>query len=140
MSHEHEEEQGESPLKIVDRRRFDERGEARTDVPDQATPAPSKAAKAPAADAPPKSSRSASMSPDFASFCLSLASSAQMALGLMEHPITKKQEKSLPIAKQTIDILTMLHEKTKGNLSQEEEGLMRELLYTLQMQFVEANK
>lgn len=76
---------------------------------------------------------------NFSTFVLSLASSVQISLGLIPHPMTNKSETNLSSAKQTIDILGMLDEKTKGNLSKEEEQLMRQLLYELRMQYVEAS-
>lgn len=76
---------------------------------------------------------------NFSTFILSLASSVQINLGLIPHPVTNKSEVNLSSAKQTIDILGMLDEKTKGNLSKEEEQIMRQLLYELRMQYVEAS-
>ena len=73
---------------------------------------------------------------DFGTFVLSLASSALMHLGQMENPETGKKERNLPLAKQTIDILGVLQEKTKGNLTQEEDRLLTELLYDLRLKYV----
>ena len=77
---------------------------------------------------------------DFISFALSLASSVQVHLGLIANPETKKSEKNLDLAKQTIDILAMLEEKTKGNLQEEEGQILTKVLFDLRMQFVEAKK
>jgi hypothetical protein len=77
---------------------------------------------------------------DFLTFTLSLASSAQVHLGMIPNPATGKQEKNLELAKQTIDILDMLKDKTKGNLSKDEERLLEGLLYDLKMKYVELNK
>ncbi len=73
---------------------------------------------------------------DFATFILSLSSSAAFHLGLAPHPENKCACTNLPMAKQTIDILTVLQEKTKGNLDGEEERLLGEILYNLRMAFV----
>ena len=73
---------------------------------------------------------------DFATFVLSLSSSAAIHLGLTPHPESPEEYRNLPMAKQTIDILTILQEKTKGNLTGEEERLLAEVLYNLRMAFV----
>jgi len=59
-----------------------------------------------------------------------------MALGEIENPVTKKKEKDIPSARQHIDILEMLLQKTKGNLSTEEQNLINEILYATRMKFV----
>lgn len=73
---------------------------------------------------------------DFATFILSLSSSATYHLGLLPHPDTQEPCANLPMAKQTIDILTVLQNKTAGNLNGEEERLLSEILYNLRMAFV----
>ena len=74
----------------------------------------------------------------FATFIYSLSTSALVHLGEIPEPITEKMDKNLPLAKQTIDILGILQEKTKGNLSQEEENLLNNFLYDLRMRYVKA--
>ena len=74
----------------------------------------------------------------FATFVYSLSTSALVHLGEIPEPITEKMDKNLPLAKQTIDILGILQEKTKGNLSQEEENLLNNFLYDLRMRYVKA--
>jgi hypothetical protein len=69
-----------------------------------------------------------------------MASSAQVHLGLVPNPTTNKNEVSLHLAKQTIDMLTMLQDKTKGNLEDDENKLMEHLLYELRMQYMEKQK
>jgi hypothetical protein len=73
---------------------------------------------------------------DFSTFIFSLSSSAILHLGLMENPYTKTIDKDLPLAKQTIDIISMLKDKTKGNLSAEEENLITHLLTELRLKYV----
>lgn len=73
---------------------------------------------------------------NFATFVVSLNSSALMALGLVEDPISKQKTKNLELAKQTIDILGMLKEKTKGNLTSDEENMLKSVLYDLRMLYV----
>lgn len=75
---------------------------------------------------------------DFYTFVLSLASSAFVHLGDAPHPETgEPSPPNLPLAKQTIDILAMLEEKTKGNLTVEEERFMENLLTDLRFRFVQ---
>jgi hypothetical protein len=77
---------------------------------------------------------------NFSSFLLSLSSSILLHLGEIEDPQSGEKKKDLVLAKQSIDIINLLKEKTKGNLTQEEEKLMEHLLYDLRMRFVKANK
>lgn len=73
---------------------------------------------------------------DFSSFVFSLSTSALLHLGEVADPITGKIEKDLPLAKQTIDILGMLQEKTRGNLTADEEKLLENLLADLRWRYV----
>ena len=73
---------------------------------------------------------------NFATFIFSLNSSVLVQLGLIEDPATGKKTKNLPIAKQTIDILGMLEEKTRGNLTKDEETMLKNILYDLRMIYV----
>ena len=75
---------------------------------------------------------------DFGTFVMSLASSVLVHLGEIAHPDSQQPEASLPIAKQTIDILGMLQDKTRGNLTDEESQLLTNLLYDLRMKYVAA--
>ena len=69
-----------------------------------------------------------------------LAGQAHVGLGLRADPITKKAAKDLPTARQAIDLLAMLEEKTKGNLSAEESHLLSAVLADLRLAFVRAAK
>ena len=75
---------------------------------------------------------------DFTHFILSLSSSVLIQLGEIQDPFTKKSAKNLPLAKQTIDLIGMLKEKTKGNLTPEEEKVIDYILYDLRMRYVKA--
>jgi hypothetical protein len=77
---------------------------------------------------------------DFHTFVLSLGSSALLHLGELEHPEAGAPRKDLPLAKHTIDILAMLQDKTKGNLTPPEEKLIESLLYDLRLRYVEVSK
>lgn len=77
---------------------------------------------------------------DFATFILSLSHSALMHLGEAPHPDTNKVEANLPLAKQNIDLLGLMEEKTKGNLTGDEERLLAQVLFDLRMRYVERSK
>lgn len=76
----------------------------------------------------------------FANLVMMLSSSAMQQLGKLINPMTNKTEVSLEGARMTIDMLEMINAKTKGNLDEEEEKMMKELLSTLQMNFVETSQ
>ena len=73
---------------------------------------------------------------NFATFIFSLNHSVLVHLGVMDDPSTGKKVRNLPIAKQTIDILGMLEEKTKGNLTEDEEKMIKNILYDLPMIYI----
>jgi hypothetical protein len=77
---------------------------------------------------------------DFATFMLSLGHSALVHLGVAADPASGTHESNLPLARQTIDLVALLEEKTKGNLSGEEERIVEQLLYDLRMRYVDALK
>jgi hypothetical protein len=73
---------------------------------------------------------------DFSTFVLSLNSSALVQLGLIDDPSSGQKTKNLPLAKQTIDILGMLEQKTSGNLTDDEGNILTNILYELRMLYV----
>lgn len=73
---------------------------------------------------------------DFSAFVLSLATTAMSHLGEVPDPATGKNETNLDGAKQIIDILCMLKEKTIGNLSPEESRMIEQFLYELRMKYL----
>jgi hypothetical protein len=77
---------------------------------------------------------------DFATFIVSLSHSALVHLGHAPNPETQATEIHLPLAKQTIDLIGLLEQKTKGNLTGEEERLLGQVLYELRMKYVERAK
>ena len=76
---------------------------------------------------------------DFSHFIFSLSTSVLIQLGEVQDPFTQKTAKNLPLAKQTIDLIAMLMEKTKGNLTPEEGKIIENLLYDLRMRYVKAS-
>jgi hypothetical protein len=77
---------------------------------------------------------------DFTTFILSLSHSALLHLGETPHPETNTVERTLPLARQTIDLLGLLEEKTKGNLTGDEERLLTQILFDLRMRYLELSK
>jgi hypothetical protein len=79
---------------------------------------------------------------DFSTLVVSLSQTALVHLGEATHPETgsKQPARDLPLARQTIDLLGVLQEKTKGNLTGDEERLLDQVLYDLRMRFVEVSK
>jgi len=74
---------------------------------------------------------------DFATFVLSLNHSALLNLGELPDLESGKREKDLPLARQTIDLIAMLEDKTKGNLSPVEQNFLQSSLYEARMAYVE---
>lgn len=72
----------------------------------------------------------------FVNFLMSIASNAAAALGMMEHPVTGERGVDLPLGKHWIDVLGMLQEKTRGNLSPQEQQIFTGLLSDLRMQYL----
>lgn len=72
----------------------------------------------------------------FSSFVVSLASSALVNLGEVPDPFSQGTAENLAVARQTIDLLGILEDKTKGNLDEEEARLLETILYDLRLKFV----
>ncbi|WP_246052067.1 DUF1844 domain-containing protein [Desulfobotulus mexicanus] len=77
---------------------------------------------------------------DFTTFILSLNASALVHLGIVEDPGTGQRRRNMDLAKQTIDVLAMLEEKTRGNLKEDEERLFHHLLQDLRLRYVASEK
>jgi hypothetical protein len=98
----------------------------------QAEPAAEPAAEPGGADSIPPAS--------FSVLLATIATQAVIALGAVTNPATQKAEPSLDEAKHLIDILGMLEEKTRNNLTPDEERYLKALLFDLRLQYVEAAK
>jgi hypothetical protein len=122
---------------VTDRRSFSEGSESRAP---EASAAPPPQSPAPGTTDAPAGASPTLPAVDFHTFVLSLGSSALLHLGELEHPDLGAPQKDLPLAKHTIDILVMLEEKTRGNLTPAEEKLIGSLLYDLRLRYVEAQK
>jgi hypothetical protein len=73
---------------------------------------------------------------NFSTFIMSLNASALVNLGMMDDPITGQKSKNLTLAKQTIDLISMLQDKTMGNLTSDEEKMVKTFLYDLRIIYV----
>ena len=129
---------------VTDRRTISESGEIRSgptaENPSERSPA-SGAETSSIDGARPEAARERAFPPaDFSTFILSLGSSALIHLGEVEPPGENAKRRDLPMAKHTIDLLTLLREKTQSNLTPEEDKLLQSLLYDLRLRYVEAVK
>lgn len=93
-------------------------------------------ATAPKTESPSQEAEPEAIEARFDLFVSGLAMETLIALGDMPHPTTRKQAANLPHAKYLIDLLGILEEKTKGNLSVEEERLLKDALYQLRMRYL----
>jgi hypothetical protein len=138
----------QSSFKVQDRRRFSATGEAREDAPDERAEAPSPGGESTAASQPHEAHTAPPDDPHaphdaapaeitFASFVFSLSTQALVHLGEVPDPIDGTARIDLEGARQIIDILAILAEKTRGNLDAAESSLLESALYDLRMRFVD---
>ncbi len=122
---------------VRDKRTFDSQGEVKESVK-----AEREEEKKKDKDREEKKEKGAAPLPEvnFSSFILSLSSSTLLHLGEIADPQSGEKKKDMALAKQSIDIISLLKDKTKGNLTQEEEKLLDHLLYDLRMRFVKAGE
>ena len=125
----------ERGFKVQDRRRFSAEGEARDNVE---APEPAGSASVPNFETRAAAEESASM-PDvtFSAFVVGLSTQALIALGEVEDPALGKRQQDMAAGQQLIDIIAMLREKTRGNLSSDEDLLIEAILFELRMKYVE---
>jgi Domain of unknown function (DUF1844) len=152
----------EKPIRIVDRRMFTPDGEPRPGFqPDEAPEAPARTSEAAPAAPPPPPPRLQEPEPpaepeemaaaeeppaepqepgsDFASLVRSLATTAYSALGLIPDP-SGSRRRDVEIARQMIDWLAVLEQKTRGNISVEESDFLARVLYELRLAYVEITR
>jgi uncharacterized protein DUF1844 len=153
----------DKPIRVVDRRMFNPAGELRPgyEPEESAEPAPPAAVS----EAPPAANASAPAGPaatpeaeparapdaepasapgeprgEFARIVSSLATTAYSALGLLADPAAGGRHRDLAVARQMIDWLAVLEQKTRGNLSFEESDLLARVLYELRLAYVEVGR
>ena len=141
MAEEEEKREGKG-FTVQDRRRFSpDTGEARENAADR--PATDDQQKI-AAESPSKGEQHAGHEAlpeiNFSTFVISLSTQALMHLGEIPNPLSGNEERDVPVAKQMIDILGMLQDKTRGNLDGGEAKLIEGILFDLRMKYVEAVK
>ncbi|HEX6801687.1 MAG TPA: DUF1844 domain-containing protein [Candidatus Binatia bacterium] len=128
---------------VQDRRRFSpETGEAREDAADSPRETVEAVKPSDAQTVPASESHQEEPLPEinFSTFVISLSTQALMHLGEISNPISGKIDSDVPAAKQMIDMLGMIREKTNGNLNANEDRLMQDILFDLRMKYVEAVK
>jgi hypothetical protein len=137
-----EEKEEKKDFVVKDRRIFAEENLDEAETEEKEAPAAEEKTQAETQEASEKPEAEAQEPPpqfpeiNFATFIASLNASALLQLGAIEDPTTGTKNKNLPMAKQTIDILSMMQEKTAGNLSEEEENLLKNILYDLRLMYV----
>jgi Domain of unknown function (DUF1844) len=139
MAGEEEKREGKG-FTVQDRRRFSETGEARETPEESQGFTISEPTKGTEAQSKIKTQQEPLPEINFSTFIISLSTQALMHLGEIANPLSGKSEIDVPVAKQMIDILGMLQEKTRGNLDAGEGKLIEDLLFDLRMKYVEAVK
>jgi hypothetical protein len=129
-------EEEEKGFVIKDRRTFDKEGELKEEKAAEPAPEKEKQQKQKTVE----DERPPLPEVNFNSLIFSLSSSAFFNLGEIADPQTGQRQKDLPLAKHSIDIIAMLQEKTKGNLSDEELKFIDNILAELRIRYVKAVK
>jgi hypothetical protein len=137
------EQSSSSGFKVVDRRPFAADGSRKEEIP----------AEEKEVEAEPEGDRSTLREPQseprgqyedestgFETLVSYLSTTAMFQLGLIPGPSGERIPADMPNAKRTVDLLEVLQEKTKGNLSASESRLLQDVLYELRMSFVEMQK
>ena len=127
---------------IKDRRRFTDEGEpkeerAAEEKDERLEPGTEEEEKAEPEAAAEQAEQMPFPEINFSTFIFSLNTSALLHLGEVPDPATGKQQEDLVMAKQTIDLIAMLEEKTRGNLTSDEENLVKHILYDLRLRYVQ---
>ncbi|MEA3358348.1 MAG: DUF1844 domain-containing protein [Thermodesulfobacteriota bacterium] len=126
---------------IKDKRAFDSRGDSKIEAEDAVKDEVKEEVKEKVKEEVKKEEMTGPLPEvNFSSFILSLSSSVLLHLGEIADPISGEKRKNMDLAKQSIDIISMLQDKTKGNISQDEEKLIEQMLFDLRMRFFEASK
>ena len=151
-------EEEEKPIRVVDRRMFTADGELRPEYQSAASepapsPAPTPAAAPPPASPPPPAAEERPSEPPlsdepaageprtaFALIIQMLAMPAYAALGMVPDPASGRQRVDRAAAREMIDLLAVLEQKTRGNLSFEESNFLSRVLYDLRLAFVEVSR
>ena len=134
-----EESERDEGFKVSDKRRFTSEGEPKSEEapPKEETVKEER----PRTEEPRRPTGQEPLPPlDFSSFVSGLATTALFQLGFIRTSETEETKKDLAAARQTIDLLGLLEEKTRGNLTEAEQKVLKETLFQLRMAFVEATR
>jgi len=131
-------EEEEKGFVIKDRRSFDKDGGLKEEKEPETKAAPEKEKREEAKKTDDQ--RSSLPEVNFNALIFSLSSSAFFNLGEIADPQTGERHKDLPLAKHSIDIIAMLRDKTKGNLNDEEQKFLDNILADLRLRYVKAIK
>ncbi|MGH7829791.1 MAG: DUF1844 domain-containing protein [Candidatus Binatia bacterium] len=128
-------------FKVEDRRRFSpDTGESRSDTDTDPSAQPTRTPVTEGPEKTPDSPDEPLPEINFSTFVISLSTQALMHLGEIPNPLSGQVERDIPVAKQMIDIIAMLREKSRGNLDQGEDKLIDEVLFDLRMRYVDTVK
>lgn len=136
------------PLKVTDKRLFTAEGEIREEFREDVTsvepapPAPEPRPEVPPPPEPPRKQRDPLVNPGtpFSNFIETLVLNGYVSLGLVRSPYQPEPILDLPAARQMIDMIGMLAEKTKGNLTADETDFMEQHLGDLKLKYVQRNR
>lgn len=139
-----EDREGQRGFTVKDRRRFSETGDAR-EAATAPSPEPPPSGPGPTPPPPPEPTAppaegAAGEPVTFSTFVLGLSTQALLHLGEIPNPVTRALETDLDAARQLIDILGILAEKTRNNLEPGEQSLLESALYDLRMRYVELRR
>ncbi|SPD73221.1 conserved hypothetical protein [uncultured Desulfobacterium sp.] len=123
---------------VKDRRSFDEKGDLKEKAAEE--PAEKKAAEEKSPPRTEKGETTPLPEANFTALIFSLSSTALFHLGDIPDPQTGEKHMDLPMAKQTIDTIAMLQQKTTGNLTEEEKKFTEIILADLRWRFIKASK
>jgi hypothetical protein len=132
-------EQDEQGFRVTDKRLFQENGERRPEVAPEEPPREkaSETRESAGRTTPDKHEYAEGAGKiDFPSYILSYYTQGLVLLGEVPNPYTQKKEEDTEAARHTIDILSLLQEKTRGNLTREEEQLLEGVLYELRLKYM----
>lgn len=138
-----EEPESTEGFKVTDRRRFTTEGGPKDTAEKQEKPETQEPSQEEPREAKTETKSTASQPPppmDFSMFVLSMANTALFQLGFIKDPEAGEPKKDLQGARQTIDLIALLEDKTRGNLTDQEAKIIKEALFQLRMAFVEASK
>lgn len=141
-----ESEKGEG-FKITDKRKFTSEGESTVSAADSTAEPPASEANPTTTEVRVEEANQRQTPPPsehfqmtFETLVLSLSSTAMVQLGVIADPLTNELSQNIPAAKQTIDILEILQQKTRGNLTDTESKLLENILYDLRMAYLEISE